>query len=100
VDFCHCGHGMAKQMMETTKDAAVNAKEVLGYGLPASFDRVDVDARYGHVGHFYQVASGCEEYNAYLSMPDPAFPTAFQDATGSAIGRRREKGSCASLHDA
>jgi hypothetical protein len=37
-DFCHCGHGMAKQMMETTKDAAVNAKEVLGYGLPASFD--------------------------------------------------------------
>jgi hypothetical protein len=27
-------------MMETTKDAAVNAKEVLGYGLPASFDEL------------------------------------------------------------
>jgi hypothetical protein len=35
-----------------------------------------------------------EEYNAGIfSMPDPAFPTAFQDATGSAMEEDAKKGA-------
>jgi glutamyl-tRNA synthetase len=98
TDFAIAATALAKQMMETTKDAAMNAKQVLGYGLPASFDELtDVDAKNMIVmGNFYQVANRIiEEYNAgTFPMPDPAFPmAAFQDATGSAIEEDARKGA-------
>jgi glutamyl/glutaminyl-tRNA synthetase len=88
TDFAIAATALAKQMMETTKDAAVNAKEVLGYGLPASFDELtDVDAKNMIVmGHFYQVGNKIiEEYNAGI------FPNAGPGVSGSVPGCDRER---------
>jgi glutamyl-tRNA synthetase len=44
--FATAATSLARQMMETTKDAAVNAKTILGYGLPATFAEVtDAEAK-------------------------------------------------------
>lgn len=50
---------IAKQMLDTTKLAAENAKTVLGYALPASFDIMpDSEAKsLVQAGNFYSVAS-------------------------------------------
>ena len=37
-DFVFACTALAKQMMETTRDAATNAMTVLGYNLPSTFD--------------------------------------------------------------
>jgi glutamyl-tRNA synthetase len=98
TDFAIAATALAKQMMETTKDAAVNAKEVINYGLPATFDELtNVDAKNMIVmGNFYQISLRIiEQYNAGIfPMPDPANPmAAFQDATGSAIEEDARKGA-------
>jgi len=77
-DFVFAATSLAKQMMETTQDAALNAKAVLGYGLPASFDDLpDGEAKEMiKQGNFYPIAktiiSDTEANN--FPMPDPSNP--------------------------
>jgi len=70
---------IAKQMIETTRCASDNAREVLGYGLPASFaDLVEgsEEAVLVKAGNFYGVSKAlCEAFeNNKLPLPDPAAP--------------------------
>uniref|UniRef100_A0A7S4I3J1 glutamate--tRNA ligase n=1 Tax=Odontella aurita TaxID=265563 RepID=A0A7S4I3J1_9STRA len=71
---------LAKQMMETTQDAATNAQAVLGYGLPESFDKVvDAEAKSMiQVGHFFPIAQALikDFESGSLPQPDPADPLA------------------------
>uniref|UniRef100_A0A7R9WGY5 glutamate--tRNA ligase n=1 Tax=Pseudictyota dubia TaxID=2749911 RepID=A0A7R9WGY5_9STRA len=71
---------LAKQMMETTQDAATNAQTVLGYGLPDSFDKIDdlEQKEMIQVGHFYPIAQALlRDFEAEtLPQPDPADPLA------------------------
>ena len=75
---------LAKQMMQTTKDAALNAKTVLGYALPTSFaDLQDQEAKQMiERGNFYGVANRLiKDFDAGdLPLPDAENPmAAFQD---------------------
>jgi glutamyl-tRNA synthetase len=95
-DFVFAATALAKQMMETTKDAAINAKQVLQYGLPATFDQVtDPEAqRMIEQGHFYPLARALiERFQAgTFPLPDPANPVkAFKEATGPAMDGDTEK---------
>jgi hypothetical protein len=38
TDFCHCGHGIGQTNDGNDQGCGRERKEVLGYGLPASFD--------------------------------------------------------------
>jgi len=71
---------LAKQMMQTTRDAATNAQTVLGYDLPASFDEVeDAEAKEMIMqGNFYPIAQALiRDFEAdNLPQPDPADPLA------------------------
>jgi glutamyl-tRNA synthetase len=87
VNLSLCMTALAKQMMETTKDAVLNAKKVLGYGLPATFDGlIDAEAKMMiQEGHFYGLAQHIlKDYDVgEFPLPDPANPSAaFQDALG------------------
>jgi len=84
---------LAKQMMETLRDAADNAQTVLGYGLPASFEDMDEGSgakKMIMMGHFYRVAMVIIEQaeKSSLPLPDPADPlAALTDVkTGTMIG--------------
>ena len=96
-DFVTAATALAKQMMQTTKDAALNAKTVLGYGLPSSFFVVDdKEAREMiEMGHFYSLAMKViEQYEAgTFPAPDADPLAAFQDAVGQAIEEDAEKGA-------
>jgi hypothetical protein len=49
---------LAKQMMCTTKDAATNARDVLDYKLPNTFEELEGEKReLVEAGNFYMVAS-------------------------------------------
>ena len=77
---------LAKQMMQTTKDAALNAKTVLGYGIPSSFaDLKDNEAKQMiQNGNFYGLANRIlKEYDAgEFPLPDAEDPmAAFRDET-------------------
>jgi len=79
-NFVFAATALAKQMMETTKDAALNAQTVLGYGLPDTFDALpDGEAKEMiKGGNFYPIAQtliGDFESDA-LPKPDPADPLA------------------------
>jgi glutamyl-tRNA synthetase len=97
TDFSTAATALAKQMMETTKDAALNAKAVLNYGLPATFgELVDLDAKTMiEMGNFYPLAMKIvEQYDAGI-FPQPSEEntlSTFQDATGSAIEEDAVKG--------
>lgn len=88
-DFTMACITLAKQMMETTKDAALNAKTVLGYGLPASFDQLQDEEARAMVerGHFYPIAQRIlSDYDANtLPLPREDPLVAFKDPTGQAI---------------
>ena len=96
-DFVTASTALAKQMMQTTKDAALNAKTVLGYGLPSSFFVVDDQEARKMIekGHFYPLAMKVIEQYETGAFPSPeADPlAAFQDAVGQAIEEDSEKGA-------
>lgn len=96
-DFTFATTALAKQMMETTKDAALNAKTVLGYGLPSSFDQLqDEEAKKMiEVGNFYSLAKKLIDlFKANeLPLPDPERPlSAFLDVNGGGIEEDSQAG--------
>lgn len=95
--FAFAGTALAKQMMETTKDAAINAKEVLTYNLPSSYFIVDdLEAKEMiQLGHFYPLAMKIIEdfESGSLPMPGSDPMAAFQDAVGQAIEEDSQKGA-------
>lgn len=73
-DFVFAATALAKQMMETTRDAATNARMVLGYGLPATFaDLADgSEAKTMIEGrNFYTVSKKILEMHAANEFPLP-----------------------------
>jgi glutamyl-tRNA synthetase len=104
-DFAYASTALAKQMMETTKDAVLNAKTVVSYNLPASFDQVKDEEAKAMIqkGSFYPLAMKVlQQYEAgELPMPDTQNPlAAFQDASGEAIEEDDKKGeTCVFTHD-
>lgn len=86
-DFAYAATALAKQMMETTKDAATNARTILGYNLPSTFAEVtDPEAKEMiERGHFYMLAKHLvEEFeNGNLPQPDTEnLLLTFQDVSG------------------
>jgi len=71
---------LAKQMMQTTRDAATNAQTAMGYDLPESFDKVeDAEAKKMiQQGNFYPIAQALirDFEGGNLPQPDPADPLA------------------------
>jgi len=58
-EFVFASTALAKQMLETLQDAATNARTVLGYGLPATFDELAEGSEAKQMvkmGNFYPVA--------------------------------------------
>ncbi|GKY97103.1 hypothetical protein MPSEU_000668800 [Mayamaea pseudoterrestris] len=97
-ELVYAATSLAKQRMETLKDAAKNAKEVLTYGLPATFeDLVDGDAkRLVQDGNFYALAMRliAQVEAGDFPVPDASNPlAAFQDASGQAIEEDSQKGA-------
>jgi glutamyl-tRNA synthetase len=81
---------LARQMMQTTKEAVSNAKQVLGYGLPATFEELnDREAKQMiRQGNFYALSKRIlEQYDAgEFPLPSLEEPmAAFQDALGEAM---------------
>jgi methionine--tRNA ligase beta chain len=78
--------------MQTTKDAVLNAKTVLGFGLPSTFDEVvDEEAKTMiKQGNFYKLSQRIlHEYDAgEFPVPDSEnLMAAFQDAVGEAMDK-------------
>jgi glutamyl-tRNA synthetase len=96
-DFVLAATSIAKQMMETTKDAAINAKAVLSYNLPHSYFVIDdIEAKEMiQMGHFYPLAMKIiEQYESgTFPMPDTDPLAAFRDAVGQAIEEDSQKGA-------
>ena len=90
---------LAKQMMETTKDAAVNAKTVLGYSLPASFAELSDEAKeIVETGSFYPLATTIlkQVEAGEFPMPDPNNAlAAFVDVHGKGIVEDNKSGGSA-----
>jgi len=89
-DFTYAATTLAKQRMETLKDAALNAKTVLGYNIPASFhDLQDAEAKKMiQSGNFYRLSQRIMEMAANGDFPQPhpkQLLEAFQDERGHAI---------------
>jgi glutamyl-tRNA synthetase len=90
-DFTFASTALAKQMMETTQDAATNAKTVMGYNLPATFkDLVDGSEAKDMIqqGNFYGISMKLlEMYEAgTFPMPDADnLLAAFMDESNKAI---------------
>jgi glutamyl-tRNA synthetase len=98
INFSFAATALAKQMMMTTKDAALNAKTVLGYSLPASFaELADTDSKAMiEKGFFYPIATKIvEQYesNVFPSPDESNLLAAFQDSSGRAIEEDSEKGA-------
>jgi aminoacyl tRNA synthase complex-interacting multifunctional protein 1 len=90
-DFIFASTALAKQMMETTQDAATNAKTVMGYNLPATFaDLADGSEAKDMIeqGNFYSISMKLlEMYEAgTFPMPDADnLLAAFMDGSNKAI---------------
>jgi glutamyl-tRNA synthetase len=99
-DFSFAATSLAKQMMETTKDAAINAKTVLGYGLPASFDELaDPEAKeMVEAGNFYAVSRRILELVEANEFPQPdpnRALSSFLDGRGKGIEEDSQSGGSA-----
>jgi len=99
-DFALAATSLAKQMMETTRDAALNAKQVLGYSLPASFDDLaDGEAKQMITGgNFYGISKSIiqKHESGEFPQPDPSILlSVFLDATNKAIIEDNETGGTA-----
>jgi glutamyl-tRNA synthetase len=97
-DFAFAATALAKQMMETTKDAALNAKSVLGYGLPATFDELEDGSAKDMIkmGNFYSLSLRVAEQFEVGEFPTPDISNplaAFTDASGQAIEADGQKGA-------
>ena len=94
-NFIFAATTLAKQMLETTKDAVLNANTVLGYNLPPSFDTLAAAAKENEeaksmieLGYFYAIGKSLiQSYRENkLPLPDPAKPLdAFFDTSGQYI---------------
>jgi glutamyl-tRNA synthetase len=89
-DFCYAATTLAKQRMETLKDAALNAKTVLGYNLPATFDELQDKEGKKMIqnGNFYRLSQRILEMvdAGDFPQPHPDQPLeAFLDEEGHAI---------------
>jgi len=87
-------------MMETTRDTATNAKTVLQYGLPDSFEQLeDGEAKEMiKLGNFYPIASTLvkQAEAGEIPLPDPSEPLAvFLDGNKKAIVEDNETGGSA-----
>jgi len=90
-DFVFAATALAKQMMETTQDAATNAKTVMGYNLPATYGELADGSEAKEMieqGNFYQISNKIlDMYNAG-SFPTPDADNllaAFMDGSNKAI---------------
>eukprot|EP00549_Striatella_unipunctata_P026583 CAMPEP_0118719068 /NCGR_PEP_ID=MMETSP0800-20121206/29201_1 /TAXON_ID=210618 ORGANISM="Striatella unipunctata, Strain CCMP2910" /NCGR_SAMPLE_ID=MMETSP0800 /ASSEMBLY_ACC=CAM_ASM_000638 /LENGTH=820 /DNA_ID=CAMNT_0006626259 /DNA_START=173 /DNA_END=2635 /DNA_ORIENTATION=- len=89
---------LAKQMMETTKDAALNAKQVLGYGLPPSFQDMSSDEHKEaldmiKMGNFFKIAMAIVEDFEAGKLPLPNADDAmesFLDEQGNYAGEYKD----------
>lgn len=99
-EFVFAATTIAKQMMETTVDAATNAQTVLGYGLPATFDELEDGEAKTMIknGNFYPIANILIQ-NAEageLPLPDPQEPlAAFLDGKKKGIVEDNDTGGSA-----
>ncbi|KAL7503705.1 hypothetical protein ACHAXN_001719 [Cyclotella atomus] len=90
-DFVFASTALAKQMMETTRDAATNAKTVMGYNLPATFEDLADGSEAKQMieqGNFYGISMKLIElYDAgNFPMPDSDnLLAAFMDGSNKAI---------------
>jgi glutamyl-tRNA synthetase len=92
VNMAFAATALARERMQTTKDAVTNAKTVFGYGLPSTFAELkDPEAKsMVEQGNFYKLAQRIlQEYDAgEFPLPDKQDPmAAFQDAIGEAIDK-------------
>jgi glutamyl-tRNA synthetase len=90
ANFASCATALAKQMMHTTKDAVLNAKDVLGYKLPATFAELKDQEAISMIrqGSFYGLGMKIvEDYESgTFPLPNEANPmSTFQDALGEAM---------------
>jgi methionine--tRNA ligase beta chain len=90
VDMAFAATALARERMQTTKDAVLNAKTVFGYNLPASFDQVkDPEAKSMiEQGNFYTLAQRILQEYDVGEFPLPKSENqmaAFQDAIGEAM---------------
>ena len=84
---------IARERMQTTKDAVLNAKTVLGYALPATFDELtDADSKSMiEQGNFFNLAQRIlKEYDAgEFPLPNVDNPmSAFQDAISAGSDKK------------
>ena len=90
-DFTFASTALAKQMMETTQDAATNAKIVLGYNLPATFDDLADESEAKQMieqGNFYGISMKLLEMHQAGTLPIPDahnLLAAFIDGSNKAI---------------
>lgn len=90
-DFIFATTTLAKQMMETLQDAATNAKTVLGYDLPSTFDDLADGSEAKEMvkqGNFYGISMKLLEMYDDRSLPMPRgdnFLAAFVDESNNAI---------------
>ncbi len=91
-DFIFASTALAKQMMETLQDAATNAKEVLGYNLPTSYEDLPDGSEAKTMiqqGNFYAISMKLLELYDSKTFPMPNsdnFLAAFVDeSNGLAI---------------
>jgi glutamyl-tRNA synthetase len=99
-DFVFAATALAKQMMETTRDAATNAQKVLGYALPESFDKVEDGEAKAMIsnGNFYPIAQSLikKAEAGELPLPDTAEPlAAFLDEHHNVITEDNHTGGSA-----
>jgi glutamyl-tRNA synthetase len=101
-EFALAATSLAKQMMEVTKDVALNAKTVLAYNLPATYDDMVTDQQHAEAkemieqGNFYRIASRIlDEYDqGIFPQPDESnLLAAFYDASGMDIDRKGAVGT-------
>jgi len=100
TDVAFACTSLAKQMMETTQDAATNTQKVLGYALPDSFDEMeDGEAKKMiMLGNFYGVATTLvkDADAGGLPQPDPSDPlSAFLDSDRKGITEDNQSGGSA-----
>jgi len=99
-EFTFAATALAKQMMETTRDAATNAQTVMQYGLPASFETLEEGEAKEmiKIGNFYPIAQTLIQLaeSGELPLPDPKEPlAAFLDGNKKAITEDNETGGAA-----
>ena len=96
-DFSFAATSLAKQMMEVTTDAVNNARVVLDYALPSSFDELaDGEAKEMIMqGNFYKIATLLVQQfeENKLPLPNPLDPLAsFVDGEQKGITEDNEAG--------